>query len=195
MIKNHYSSYQPQIIDMTSVQNAYKKYWYLLASILIFGALMLIMLFMNKPYLAFGMLMIEFLFITLIPSLLIFNSTLLSKSKFILLVISYIFAIIAFGCIYFLLQMYFDSTPTPAFQLSKAFSLESLLDFFYFSVVTITTLGSGDILPLNYLSKLLVSFEVLLGVMYAVVGLSLILVNKDTAEFIAIEMKKILEDR
>jgi uncharacterized protein YjbI with pentapeptide repeats len=40
---------------------------------------------------------------------------------------------------------------------------------FYFSIVTFTTLGFGDITPKNLLGELIVSFEVILG--YAVLGL------------------------
>lgn len=43
--------------------------------------------------------------------------------------------------------------------------LESTLDAFYFSVVTMTTLGYGDIHPLSPLAKVLVIVEVLSGVM------------------------------
>jgi uncharacterized protein YjbI with pentapeptide repeats len=40
---------------------------------------------------------------------------------------------------------------------------------FYFSIVTLTTLGFGDITPKNFVGELIVSFEVILG--YAVLGL------------------------
>jgi len=56
-------------------------------------------------------------------------------------------------------------------------SAQSLLTPFYFSVVTFTTLGYGDILPVHWLGEALVIIEVVLG--YSTLGLLLsILANK-----------------
>jgi hypothetical protein len=43
--------------------------------------------------------------------------------------------------------------------------IETTLDSFYFSVVTMTTLGYGDIFPISNVAKILVIIEVLLGIM------------------------------
>ena len=56
-------------------------------------------------------------------------------------------------------------------------SSQSPLTPFYFSIVTYTTLGYGDVLPLNWQGELLVMLEVVLG--YATLGLLLsILANR-----------------
>jgi voltage-gated potassium channel len=39
-------------------------------------------------------------------------------------------------------------------------------DFIYFSHVTLTTLGYGDILPVTMVAKAAVAFEAIIGVMY-----------------------------
>ena len=44
-----------------------------------------------------------------------------------------------------------------------------LSDLFYFSVVTLTTLGYGDFLPLSQAAKTLVSIEALTGQLYLTV--------------------------
>ncbi|WP_219079322.1 potassium channel family protein [Vibrio parahaemolyticus] len=49
------------------------------------------------------------------------------------------------------------------------------MDSIYFSIVTITTLGYGDILPVHWLSKILVIVEVLMGVMFLAVMIGLII--------------------
>lgn len=43
--------------------------------------------------------------------------------------------------------------------------LESFADSFYFSTVTITTIGYGDILPKSAMMRMLVSFEAFLGIL------------------------------
>lgn len=56
-------------------------------------------------------------------------------------------------------------------------SAQSLLTPFYFSVVTFTTLGYGDVLPIHWIGEALVIIEVVLG--YSTLGLLLsILANK-----------------
>jgi voltage-gated potassium channel Kch len=56
-------------------------------------------------------------------------------------------------------------------------SAQSFLTPFYFSVVTFTTLGYGDVLPIHWFGELLVIVEVVLG--YSTLGLLLsILANK-----------------
>ena len=42
--------------------------------------------------------------------------------------------------------------------------LEALLNSIYFSVITLTTVGFGDITPYNYFARLMVPIEALLGV-------------------------------
>ncbi len=51
----------------------------------------------------------------------------------------------------------------------------NLYDFFYFSLVTIATLGYGDILPNSPLTKSLVIIEVICGIGFATVGIAVVL--------------------
>src|SRR5205814_860390 len=43
-----------------------------------------------------------------------------------------------------------------------------LIDFFYFTITTIATVGFGDIIPLSTLAKFTVSFEVITGVSFLI---------------------------
>ncbi|MHA2344472.1 MAG: potassium channel family protein [Candidatus Hodarchaeales archaeon] len=54
-----------------------------------------------------------------------------------------------------------------------------LHDFLYFSVVTITTLGYGDIMPISFPARILSLIEVMLGVFFVAVYLSYILTNQN----------------
>ena len=45
-------------------------------------------------------------------------------------------------------------------------------DFFYFSFVTLTTLGYGDILPVGFYTQAIVTFEAVAGTLYTVILLS-----------------------
>ncbi|WP_163832319.1 potassium channel family protein [Spartinivicinus ruber] len=67
----------------------------------------------------------------------------------------------------------------------QAFSrpFESTIDSIYFSIVTLTTLGYGDITPKSDMAKVLVMFETLTGVIFLAIMIGLIisvsLTNKD----------------
>ncbi|EOB6777518.1 ion channel [Vibrio cholerae] len=92
--------------------------------------------------------------------------------------ISYLGVALLFSAIYRILNIYIE----------RAFNqnFESSIDSIYFSIVTITTLGYGDILPVHWLSKILVIVEVLMGVMFLAVMIGLIistsLDHKDQSE-------------
>ncbi len=51
----------------------------------------------------------------------------------------------------------------------KVFNAISLFDSFYYSFTVITTLGFGDILPVNHLAKRLSSIEAMIGVLYVAI--------------------------
>lgn len=61
--------------------------------------------------------------------------------------------VIFFGLTYFICNKYTDN----AFQVPKNDSESelTLLDCFYFSLITQTTVGYGDIVPINKISKLI----------------------------------------
>jgi hypothetical protein len=78
-----------------------------------------------------------------------------------------LFFIVLFACLYAIVD------PTQQMILVKG---AHFYDYFYFSVVTFTTLGYGDITPLTGLQKLFCSIEVFLG--YIQLGLFLTLIQK-----------------
>lgn len=90
-----------------------------------------------------------------IPSLL--------KSIF-LLFCTYVYVTLFFSAIYSFIEFLFD----------KPFSehIDTFVDSFYFSAITITTLGYGDIYPKIALSKFIVSIEALLGIFFIAAILS-----------------------
>ena len=55
-----------------------------------------------------------------------------------------------------------------------------LFDFIYFSFVTITTLGYGDIIPLHTLTKILTILEVLMGVSFVGLILGRIVIKRES---------------
>lgn len=80
--------------------------------------------------------------------------------------ISYAFTIYGFAIGYLFLSMWSNQ----AFNVGKL----SFFDSIYFSVVTITTVGYGDIVPLSKLARLLVMAEIMTGLTYVVFIFSLI---------------------
>jgi len=81
-------------------------------------------------------------------------------------------------CIYLLIGLFFtfiyaglDLMKPNAFTFSgtEMFSLESLRDYLYFSFVTLTTLGYGDIVPLARVTRMVSMFEAMIGQLYLVV--------------------------
>lgn len=78
--------------------------------------------------------------------------------------------------VYLLIGTGFASGYTALFQLQpNAFAIDSLqadhisIDFIYYSFVTLTTLGYGDILPLSPVAKMLSAIEAIIGGLYLTV--------------------------
>lgn len=94
-------------------------------------------------------------------------SNLTSVNRIAMAMRSYVGLIFNFALLYFLIPS------VNLIQCSDFFKMEeSCGDFFrfiYFSGVTLTTLGYGDITPKHWLSQLLVLYEVLLGILLIVV--------------------------
>jgi len=88
-----------------------------------------------------------------------------------------------------------------AFKISNYEKLEEIknfndpLSFLYFSIVTITTLGYGDITPLSIIAKIASSLEVILGITYAVFGVATLFSNKENDKEIAKHIEKIINDK
>ncbi len=95
------------------------------------------------------------------------TSNLTSVNRIAMAMRSYVGLIVNFAFLYYLI---------PSVNLIKCFDFfkmeESCGDFFkfiYFSGVTLTTLGYGDITPKHWLSQLLALYEVLVGILFVVV--------------------------
>ncbi|MEN6636059.1 MAG: potassium channel family protein [Clostridiaceae bacterium] len=82
-----------------------------------------------------------------------------------------LYQVIHFFAIIYSVILIFDHSGFAGVNTSSAFSL--YLDMFYFSTVTFTTLGYGDIVPINPIAKVTVILEVFLFV----IVISLIVVN------------------
>lgn len=79
---------------------------------------------------------------------------------------SYIELIISFGVIYFLV-------PASFYKGTNGYNFTSILEAIYFSGVTITTLGYGDISPSNSILQLITVFQVLVGFSLIVVAFAI----------------------
>lgn len=82
---------------------------------------------------------------------------------------SYVELIILFGSLYYALSAIIDST----FLIAGKADVIGIVNSIYFSGVTITTLGYGDISPNIMVSKLLVVFEVLSGFTLVIVSFTI----------------------
>ena len=82
--------------------------------------------------------------------------------------IGYLELIIGFAILY----LYFNAIHFPGYSYSLSRPVTSSIQAIYFSTVTITTLGYGDILPSNDIGKSLVVLETLLGIILIVCVLS-----------------------
>ncbi len=88
----------------------------------------------------------------------------LAQSLFNLLLRSYSYITISYGCIYAL--MYNGGQPTHIMFDYKNSSGSELIDFIYFSVITLSTVGYGDITPIHWVAKLLCISEILIGYLF-----------------------------
>lgn len=77
---------------------------------------------------------------------------------------SYLELIINFSIIYYIL-------PSHWFKSDKPF--QSIIDSFYFSGITITTVGYGDYSPIHWAPRLLVVYEVLCGFILLIVSFAI----------------------
>ncbi len=103
------------------------------------------------------------------------------REEIISALVKYMGGIISFATIYNGLQYLFQGK---AFIISHPSSIP-YFDLLYFSLVTITTVGYGDIQPALWFSKLFVSSEILFGV-----GFALLLITMLISVYIDIQRKK-----
>lgn len=80
---------------------------------------------------------------------------------------AYFWVTVSFACIFVLLTRADYNIDPPIFSISKASQSGNItLDFIYFSVITISTVGYGDISPVNWIARLLCIHEILLGYLF-----------------------------
>lgn|GEM_PF-4616424 len=206
LLSNHLKSYKnSNEITEKSVKQVYNRYTTYLLLLLI--SIIMSGIFSIFSFYTIGIIffMIFIILIIFIPSLFIFHSSLLSSSRLLLLVISYLFTIISFALIFYIIQMLsienIQDPASVAFKISNYEKLEEIknfndpLSFLYFSIVTITTLGYGDITPLSIIAKIASSLEVILGITYAVFGVATLFSNKENDKEIAKHIEKIINDK
>jgi len=87
--------------------------------------------------------------------------------------------VVFFGIKYYTI---YKNNPANFYVLTKTFnpSIEvNLFDFIYFSFMTITTVGYGDIVPINPVAKILTILEVLIGISFVSLILGRLILEKD----------------
>jgi len=83
-----------------------------------------------------------------------------------------IFTVGMFALVFFLIDEFTSITE----RIVNITTTGHIYDYFYYSIVTFTTLGYGDILPITVLQKVFVSFEVVIG--YFMLGMLMNLIGK-----------------
>ena len=81
----------------------------------------------------------------------------------------YSLLVIVFACIYRILALY---VPGPHFNFNGAPHEIAFSDSLYFSIVTLSTLGYGDIAPVSRLVRAIISVEIVAGVLLLLFGFS-----------------------
>lgn len=84
----------------------------------------------------------------------------------------YSLIVIVFGCIYQIIDRYL---PGLHFQYNGEWQKLTFSDSLYFSIITLSTVGYGDIEPVSNLVRVLVSVEIIFGVLLLLFGFSEIL--------------------
>lgn len=85
----------------------------------------------------------------------------------------------------FMLQAFYYHDPTVLTNVSNASSAETYMDLVYFSSISITSIGFGDITPSSYTTKLIVSFFGIASQFYAVVLVGILI-----SKFVSAQEKK-----
>ena len=178
-------------INTQSVKKIYTKYFLYFFSLFVLIIMTGFFMLMSSYEESIIFLFLFVLLSLLAPIKFIFNRSLLSDSKFILLIVSYFLTIVSFSLIYYGLHMLsVENITTPesinqvAFRIIQFDTYEQIKafddywTFLYFSIVTMTTLGYGDITPLSSLARFATSTEVLLSVFYVVFGIASLFADK-----------------
>jgi voltage-gated potassium channel len=81
----------------------------------------------------------------------------------------YSLVVIVFGCIYRILDRFTDA---PQFTVGGAPQEISFADALYFSIITVSTVGYGDVVPLGETIRVIVAVQILVGVVLLLFGFS-----------------------
>lgn len=81
----------------------------------------------------------------------------------------YSMLVIVFACIYRILDRF---TATPQFTINSAPETISFADALYFSIITMSTVGYGDVLPATDSVHVIVAIQIILGVLLLLFGFS-----------------------
>jgi hypothetical protein len=96
------------------------------------------------------------------------GTVLLNSTALYVGVIAYLFTIYFFACAAFILNWISPSSYGGSGINAAATALRRLWDFFYFSVVTIATVGYGDMYPVSATAKLFAVLEIGVGIFFIV---------------------------
>lgn len=96
-----------------------------------------------------------------------------SRGDLLFFFIVYLNAIIIFDFFYICLTVLMRGHPAPIFTMTRSGPIA--LDLLYFSVMTFTGVGFGDIVPLTLSARMLVSLEALAGHLYMVFGIGVVI--------------------
>lgn len=171
--KNYYLNSE-KIYNFYERLNIFAKYLSIVSLIIIF---VLIVLTSLKILYLQDTLLINFFYIiatNLLIGLFIFVSFkkkyIIKRVKLVILLLSYFYLIMLYAYIYSYISI-----------LTNHFSKTGLefVDYLYFSLITISTVGYGDITPITTLSKVLVMSEIIIGLVITIIGLSLVLATKN----------------
>lgn len=85
----------------------------------------------------------------------------------------------------FLLQAFYYNDPMVLLNVSNASPAETYMDLVYFSSISITSIGFGDITPTSYVTRLIVSLFGVISQFYAVVLVGILI-----SKFVSAQEKK-----
>lgn len=98
----------------------------------------------------------------------------LMQGLFNLILRSYLYITVSYGCVYTLMYFANQNDSNRWFSITNSSGSE-LFDFIYFSVITLSTVGYGDISPINWMPRLLSISEILIGYLFVGTLMALIL--------------------
>lgn len=102
----------------------------------------------------------------------------------------YTMQVIIFGCLYRLIDRV---TIDPQFEIAGQLQNISFVEAMYFSIITVSTVGYGDIAPIGSFLRILVSVQTIFGVLFLLFGLRAIM-SHQPSDVIENKFKKEITD-